>query len=287
MSESPSFDPEKFKAATRAQWNETGSGWNDWSAQIRLWLAGSTASMLDLAGVAPGGRVLDVAAGAGDQTLDIAKRVGASGSVLATDLSPGILEFAKANARRAGFGNVETKEADAETLGLDGGGYDAAVSRLGLMFCPNPLKALKGIHGALKPGGRACAMVFSTPDKNPCIAILMSTALKHAGMPPRDPFSPGGLLSLGKPGLIEALFADAGFSDVKTAKVVAPFLLPSAADYLDFIRTSAGPILQILGRLDEAARAAAWAEIETKLKSFDTADGWAGPNELLLASGKK
>jgi SAM-dependent methyltransferase len=287
MSEAPSFDPEKFKAATRAQWNETAGGWNEWSGPIRAWLAEATTSMLDRAGVAAGTRVLDVAAGAGDQTLDIARRVGPGGRVLATDLSPGILEFAKANARRAGFANVETKEADAEALGLDGAGFDAAVCRLGLMFCPDPLMALKGIHRALKPGGRACVMVFSTPDKNPCIAILMSTALKHAGLPPRDPFQPGGLLSLGKPGLIDALFEQAGFSEVKTTKLAAPFRLPSAADYLGFIRTSAGPILQILGRLDAAKRDTAWAEIEAKLKAFETPDGWAGPNELLLTSGKK
>lgn len=287
MTEPPSFDAEKFKAATRAQWNETGSGWNDWSGPIRAWLAEATAAMLDRAGVAAAQRVLDVAAGAGDQTLDIARRVGPSGRVLATDLSPAILEFAKANARRAGLANVETKEADAEALGLDGAGFDAAVSRLGLMFCPDPLGALQGIHRALKPGGRACAMVFSTPDRNPCIAILMSTALRHAGLPPRDPFQPGGLLSLGKPGLLETLFEKAGFAEVETTTMAAPFRLPSAKDYLAFIRTSAGPILQILGRLDEAKRQAAWAEIEAKLKAFDTTDGWAGPNELLLTSGRK
>jgi len=287
MNEPAGFDPEKFKAATRAQWNETGRGWNEWSGPIRAWLAGATTAMLDRAGIAPGARVLDVAAGAGDQTLDIARRVGPSGHVLVTDLSPGILEFAKANARRAGFDNVDVKEADAESLGLDGAGFDAAVSRLGLMFCPGPLKALQAMHRALRPGGRACTMVFSTPDKNPCIAILMSTALKHAGLPPRDPFQPGGLLSLGKPGLIDALFQQAGFAEVETTKLSAPFRLPSAKDYLDFIRTSAGPILQILGRLDEPKRQAAWADIEAKLKAFDTSDGWAGPNELLLTSGKK
>jgi SAM-dependent methyltransferase len=287
MTEAPSFDPIKFKAATRAQWNETGSGWNDWTDQIRAWLAGSTGSMLDMAGVAPGGRVLDVAAGAGDQTLDIARRVGASGSVLATDLSPAIIDLARLNARDAGFENVETRAVDGEDLQVADASFDAAVCRLGLMFFPDPLKGLRDMYAALKPGGRACAMVFSAPDKNPCIAILVSTALKHAGLPPRDPFQPGGLLSLGKPGLIDDLFRKAGFSAVATTKVAAPFRLPAASDYLDFIRTSAGPILQIMSRLDEAARNAAWAEIETKLKAFDTAGGWEGPNELLLTVGKR
>jgi SAM-dependent methyltransferase len=287
MNSPPPFDPEKFKAATRDQWDKSAKSWNDWSPQIRAWLRQSTAAMLDMADVKSGARVLDVAAGAGDQTLDAAKRVGPSGYVLATDLSPGILEFAKDNARRAGYGNVETKAADGENLGLQEASFDAAICRLGLMFCPDPLKGLREIFRALKPGGRACAMVFSGPEKNPCVAILVSTALKHAGLPPRDPYQPGGLLSLGKPGLLDELFAKAGFSDVKTTTMAAPFKLPSAKDYLGFIRTSAGPILQILNKLDEAAKEAAWAEIETKLSAFNSASGWEGPNELLLTSGRR
>ncbi len=243
--------------------------------------------MLNMANVKAGARVLDVAAGAGDQTLDIAERVGVNGSVLATDLSPAILELAARNAQRAGYRHVETLAVDGENLDVDEASFDAAVCRLGLMFYPNPGKGLQEIFRALKPGGYACTLVFSSPDKNPCITTLVSTALKHAGLPPRDPFQPGGLLSLGKPGLIDELFQQAAFSAVATTKITAPFRLPSAADYLDFIRASAGPILQILSRLDAAGRDAAWAEIETKLNAFNTASGWEGPNELLLTVGRR
>ena len=59
--------------------------------------------MLDMAGVKPGSRVLDVAAGAGDQTVLAAKRVGPGGLVLATDISSKILEFAQQNAVSKGF----------------------------------------------------------------------------------------------------------------------------------------------------------------------------------------
>jgi SAM-dependent methyltransferase len=287
MTGAPRFDPEQFKAATREQWNKSAKGWNDKSAQIREWLKEPTAAMLEMAGVKTGSRVLDVAAGAGDQTLDIAKRVGPSGSVLATDLSPAILEFAKDNIRRAGYTNVETKAADGECLGVDEASFDAAVCRLGLMFYPDPTTGLREIARALKPGSRTCTMVFSSPDKNPCVAMLVSTALKHAGLPPRDPYQPGGLLSLGKPGLIDKLFQKAGFSEVATTRVPAPLKLSSAKDYVDFIRTSAGPILQILSRLDEAGKHAAWAEIEEKLSAFNTASGWEGPNELLLTVGRR
>lgn len=285
--DAPPFDPPAFKAATRAQWDKYAQGWNDNSAQIRDWLREATDAMLEMAEVRPGARVLDVAAGAGDQTLDIAKRVGQSGYVLATDLSPAILEFTRDNARRAGYGNVETQVADGENLKVPEAGFDAAICRLGLMFFPDPGKGLREMFRALKPDGMACTMVFSTPDKNPCVTILISTALKHAGLPPRDPNKVGGLLSLGKPGLIDELFRQAGFSRVATTKVMATFRLPSVKDYLEFIRTSASPILQILGGLDDAAKEAAWAEIEDRLTAYNTPSGWAGPNELLLTLGRR
>lgn len=281
------FDPNKFKAATRAQWDRHAKGWNDHSAQIADWLRASTDAMLEMAEIKQGARVLDVAAGAGDQTLDVARRVGPTGFVLATDLSPVILGFAKEKALRAGYRNVETQAADGEHLNIAEASFDAAICRLGLMFFPDPGRGLREMFRALKPGGWACTIVFSTPEKNPCVAILVSTALKHAGLAPPDPYQPGGLLSLGKPGLIDDLFRQAGFSRVATTKLMAPFRLPSVTDYIDFIRTSASPILQILDRLEEPVRNAAWAEIESKLSAFNTSGNWEGPNELLLTVGRR
>ncbi|MFZ2101691.1 MAG: hypothetical protein WAU86_14110, partial [Oricola sp.] len=133
----------------------------------------------------------------------------------------------------------------------------------------------------------ACTLVFSTPQANPCVSTLMSVALKHAGLPMADPFQPGSLFSLGKPGLIDDLFRRAGFADIATTAISAPFVLGSAADYLGFIRASASPVVSILGRLDPAGRERAWAEIETALGRFAGEDGWTGPNELLLSCGTR
>lgn len=277
----------EFKQAMTSQWNKSASGWNASSAVIRPWLLSSTQAMLKMAGISPGMRVLDVAAGAGDQTLDVAALVGSSGTVVATDISPAILEYAKFNAEKAGLSNVETVTADGEALPFAENSFDAAVCRLGLMFLPDPLKGLQEIHRVLKPGARLCTLVFSSAETNPCLRILMSTALEHAGLPPVDPYRPGSLVSLGKPGQMDGFFVTAGFRDCVTTRVNAPFNLPSARAYLDFIRTSAAPVMQILARLDAAAQSKAWADMEVRLSVFNTGAGWAGPNELLLTTGAK
>ena len=275
------------KATARDAWDRCAQGWNDHAPAIRRWLAAATEAMLEMAGIRPGDHVLDVAAGAGDQTLDIARRVGAQGRVLATDLSPEILRHGKRNAEAEGLTQVDTLVGDGEQLPVPSGGFDAVVCRLGLMLFPDPLQGLREMHRALRAGGGVCTLVFSAPQANPCIAILLRTALRHAGLPPPDPWQPGGLLSLGQPGRLDELFRSAGFRDVATTAVDAPFRLPSVKDYLRFVRASASPIQRILGRLDPAAEQAAWDDIEAQLAGFTTADGWVGPNELRLTAARK
>lgn len=280
-------DAEATKAATRAQWNDAAEGWDAHGHAVRRWLLEATRAMIEMAGVAPGQRVLDIAAGAGDQTLDLARRVGPRGAVVATDIAPEILARAAASARAAGHANVEILVADAERLDGISGPFDAAVCRLGLMFLPDPAAGLAAIADRLAPGARFAAMVFSEPAANPTLGIVMRTALRHAGLMPRDPFAPGSLLSLGRPGHLQSLFEAAGFAGVHALRVDAPFRMPTTRDYLDFLRASAGPILQILGRLSEPERDAAWRDIEAGLAEFQGPDGWAGPNELLLVAGRR
>jgi len=279
--------PHAFKSEVREQWDRSATGWDAHTPAIRGWLAQATAAMVEMAGVREGARVLDVAAGAGDQTLDIARRIGPHGFVLATDLSPAMVELAAQRAAHAGMPQVATSQADGEALDIEPASFDAAVCRLGLMLFPQPLQGLREMHRALRPGGGICTLVFSRAERNPCLGVLMSTARAHAGLPPGDPYQPGGLLSLGQPGLADRLFREAGFADVASTIVDAPFRLPSAAHYLQFVRDSASPIKGILARLSPAAADAAWTEMEQRLAVFATADGWTGPNELLLTAGRR
>jgi ubiquinone/menaquinone biosynthesis C-methylase UbiE len=93
----------------------------------------ATDMMLDMANLAIGSRVLDVAAGTGEQTILAARRVGPAGSVLATDIAAKMLKIAAEAAHQAGLGNVTTRVMDAQRLDVEPGSFDAVISRLGLM----------------------------------------------------------------------------------------------------------------------------------------------------------
>ena len=131
--EATQFDPIKYKETSREQWQTAAEPWYRWGPTLEEWLEQATQTMLDMAEVGPGSRVLDVAAGAGGQTIVAAKRVGPGGYVLATDVSSNILQFASEAARQEGLGNVETRVLDGESLEeLEEESFDAVISRVGL-----------------------------------------------------------------------------------------------------------------------------------------------------------
>jgi ubiquinone/menaquinone biosynthesis C-methylase UbiE len=283
----PVFDADKFKQTTRAQWESAAEAWDRWGPLVGRWLGEATEAMLDMAGVSTGSHVLDVAAGAGEQTLTAARRVGPTGRVLATDLSPTILGHALAAARKAGLSNVETRELDGERQdALPEGSFDAAISRVGLIYFPDQQRALKGIRSALKPGGRFAAVVYSTPDRNAFFSIPVGIIRRRANLPSPAPGQPGPF-SLGADGVLAAALQVAGFHSVEVRRVESPVRLPSAAECVRFERESFGALHQMMSSLSERERLETWDEIARELARFEGDDGFVGPCEMLVGAGSR
>ncbi len=286
----PTFDPDEFKATTREQWQQTAAAWDRWGPTLERWLGPATEAMLDAAGVGAGARVLDVAAGTGGQTLAAARRVGPDGHVLATDISPAILQYAAAAAaaaRDAGLANVETRELDGESLaGVQDASFDAVISRVGLIYFPDRQGALAEIRRVLRPGGRVAAVVYSTPERNPFFSVPVQIVRRRAGLGPALPDQPGPF-SLGGKGMLANAYEQAGFRDVQIQAVPSPLRMTSAAECLRFERESFGALHQMLAGLDEAARELAWQEVGEALGEFDDADGFTGPCELLVGAATR
>ena len=280
------FDPIRYKTTTRAQWEEAAEAWHRWGPTLEEWLGNATARMLDAARITDGSRVLDVAAGAGGQSLAAARRVGPSGHVLATDISPTILEYTAKATTDAGLTNVATRELDGEQLTVDAGTFDAVISRVGLIYFPDQQAALAGMRTALRPDGRISAVVYSTADRNEFFSIPIGIIRRRAQLPPPQAGQPGPF-SLGGPGVAERVLTEAGFRDVDVEVVSSPVRMASAADCVRFERESFGALQQMLLGLAPAGREAAWAEIEDALRQFEGPDGFTGPCEMLVVSATR
>lgn len=281
------FDPVAFKETTRAQWDSAAEAWDRWGPLLSRWLGPATELMFDMAGIGAGDRVLDVAAGAGEQSLAAARRVGPDGYVLATDLSSGILDRAAANARLAGLQNIDTLQADGERIDeVDAEPFDAVISRVGLIYFPDQVRALRGMRSQLRAGGQVGAITYASAEANGFFSVPVGIIRRRAQLPPPLPGQPGPF-SLGDPEVLRARLEEAGFGDVRVERVAAPVRLGSALECLQFEQESFGALHQMLGGLSEAEKDEAWAEIEEALGAFETDGRFEGPCELLVAAGRR
>jgi SAM-dependent methyltransferase len=280
------FDSEAYKETTREQWQKAAEPWFRWGGALEAWLEEATELMLDLAQVGEGQRVLDVAAGTGGQSLRAARRVGPSGMVLATDISPQTLRFAERAAREAGLANLVTREVDAEALDAQAASFDAAISRLGLSYLPDRVAALSAVYRALEPGGHIASVNYTTAERNEFFSIPVAIVRERAGLPAPAPGQPGPF-ALGAEGAIEAAYESAGLGDAVVRRLSAPLRLDSVAECVRFERESFGALHQMLANLPEAEQEEAWAEIEDALRRFEGPEGFSAPCEVVVAAARK
>lgn len=280
------FDPVRYKATTRDQWQGAVEAWHQWDPALRSWLGPATETMLDLGKIKEGDRVLHVAAGAGEPALSAARRGGPTGYVLATDISSNILDFAMQAAKAQHLDNVETRVMDGENLELPDASFDAVLSRVGLIYFPDQQRALSEMRRVLKPGGRVAAMVYTTPENNRFFSIPVSIIRRRAQLPPPLPGLPGPF-SLGGPGVLEDAYLRAGFRDIATRTISAPLKLTSAAECVRFERESFGALHRMLQGLSASEQDETWNEIEQELRQFEGPDGFNGPCEVVVGVGLK
>jgi len=266
---------------------EAAEVWRQGAARRAQTLAIPTERMLEQAALKPGLRVLDIAAGTGDQTVLAARVVGPSGSVLATDISASMLEAAAQAAREAGLDNIETHVADAAALDLPPDSFDAAISRFGLMFMPDLAAALGHVHATLKPGARFAALVWSTEAKNPYIGLQLQI-VREMGRMPSPPPSLARTASLSEPGKLAEAFQAAGFADVQVSAVPTPRTFESVEDAVTAMRQTS-PAQGELGRdMSDAEREYYASELERRLTAYLQPDAKCIlPGESLLAVGTK
>ncbi|OLT29943.1 hypothetical protein BJF83_09580 [Nocardiopsis sp. CNR-923] len=234
------LDPDSVKQGQRATWDAISAGWDAWSDDFERGAAEVTRRLLDLGDVGPGQRVLDVATGVGEPALTAAEAVGARGSVLGVDISPGMLDVARRRAR--GRENVEFAVADLEAIDRPPGSFDVVLSRWGLVFAVDRGAMLRSLADLLVPGGTLAAAVWGPPSVAPVMSLGFSVVSEVLELPPPPPDAPGPF-AMSDPGQAARELEAAGFAQVSVTETVVPFEWATPEDYARFSRDVAPPVL--------------------------------------------
>jgi SAM-dependent methyltransferase len=228
--------------------------------------------LIELAGLGPGAKVLDIATGNGEPALTAARRIGSGGRVIATDQSAGMLGIARERAAALGVANVEFRQVDGEALLLAERDFDAIVCRWGLMFMPDVSGALRGIHERLRVGGRLATAVWATADKMPLTMIGAEAVRKIAGLPPPPPDALGPL-RLADESRMRGMLATVGFKDITVERMPVAFELESVADFAQFRVDIAAPFRALLERQTAEKRAQMIEAVVEGARAYAGTDG--------------
>ena len=246
-------------------------------------LAPVTACMLEEASIKVGQRVLDVGSGGGDMALLAAELVGASGYVLASDVS--LAKLADLAARVSSMApplSIAVHESPAEELALEPGSFDVALARNCVMYFRDLDRALGNIHRTLGKGGRLVVSVYGLLEHEPFHAIpVAAVTSRHSPPEPAPDYVQA--FRVGAADVRTALMK-AGFTGVRMQVVSVCRSYPDLTSALETMRMSPslGELMSALGEID---RAGVWAEIARGFGRYVGPDGVRIPGEQVVIVG--
>lgn len=278
------IDPEEQRTANRRSWEGAAGAWGQWATRIREWGMPVSTAMIDALVLAPGQRVLELAAGPGDTGFIAAQRLGPDGRLISSDGAEAMLAVARGRAERLGIENVEFRQLELEWIDLPAADVDAILCRWGIMLTVDPAAAAREMRRVLRPGGRVALAVWDERERNPWATIPGAVLVELGHAAPPDPDAPG-MFSLAPAARLAQLLDDAGFTEVEVNAVEVVRDVPGVQEYVaetSEISPSFGPVYR---ELDATEQAKVVDAIAAGAAAFTAADGSLKlPGSSLVAS---
>ena len=260
MSESEP-DTDGQRQAGHALWRGRAANWDKWADELARQTVRLDEPILEAAAIAPGQSVLDLASGLGQPAFAIAERLGPSGQVTASDAVDEMLAGLRRRVAERSIANISVDVAEMEELPYADASFDRVTCRFGIMFTPNPQRALEQARRVLKPGGIAAFMVWGEESDVTLFRTVNSVVKKHLGETPHEAieFTP---FRFGEAGLLSDCFHAAGFHGVAEQELkFAPRIDASIPFWRQNLEMSLGQRFDELDedmrrRLDDACRQA-------------------------------
>lgn len=269
------MDPDFQRRVQRYGWTKAAPYYDSaWRSQLRP----AQDRLLEMADLVPGERVLDVACGTGLVTIRAATSVAPSGSIVGVDLSEGMLERAKAAAEERNLRDVAFRQMDAEELDFPDVQFDAALCSLGLMYAPNPERAIQRMYRVLRPGGRAMAAVWGQRDRCGWAGIfpVVDKRVQSEVCPL--------FFRLGTGDTLARAFRDVGFADVASDRFTTRLHYPDDQTALE-AAFDAGAVSLAYRRFDDETREAVHSDYLDTIAAYRNGSGYEIPGEFVVVRG--
>jgi ubiquinone/menaquinone biosynthesis C-methylase UbiE len=269
------MEPRLQRRVQRYGWDLAAADYESlWQAQLQP----AQAELLALAALRPGQQVLDVACGTGLVAFAAAAAVGAQGRVLGIDLSAQMVDAAQRRAQARCLAHVAFQRMDAETLALPDASVDVALCALGLMYLPDPERAVAEMRRVLRPGGCLVAAVWG--ERSHCAWAALFAIVDAEVASEVCPL----FFRLGQGDALARAFAAAELHDIEMHRI-ATTLVYADADQACNAAFAGGPVALAWSRFDGVTRARVRMRYLEAIEPWRDGTGYRLPGEFVVAAG--
>ncbi|MDE3134146.1 MAG: methyltransferase domain-containing protein [Acidobacteriota bacterium] len=264
-------------------WDEASKGWGRQADRLQESAQPVSDWMIAHARVAPGERVLELAAGPGDTGFMAARQIEPGGTLICSDATAGMLELARERADEQGVHNVEFRQLQLEWIDLPTAEVDVVLCRWAIMLIVDPAAALRECRRVLKPGGRLAVAVWDAPDANPWTAVIQRALVGLGHVEPTPAGSPG-MFALSDRGRLRDLLQHAGFFDIEIEAVPILRHYTGVLDLLGETLDLSRQLARVWGDLSKDERTRLRERISAEASEYHDANGaMALPGSSLVA----
>lgn len=270
------------------EWRESASYWQKHLSTIRTMFQPVTRALIKAAELIEDDNVLDVAGGSGEPSLTIAETIGPNGSVTFTDAVAEMVSAAQSEARRRGITNVVFYQSSADSLPFEDSWFDAVVCRLGIMFFPDPLAALREMLRVTKHEGVLSLAVWGKSALNPFSYLITNVVERYfEPAPPADEDAPGAF-RFAEPGSLARILISAGAIDVKERELQFQIAAPiSPKEFWEMRSETSGTLREKLETLPAAQRVMVEKQVTEAVSEFFPNNQMKFPAQMIIVSGRK
>ena len=271
------MEPALQRRVQRYGWDKA-SGYYEAYWQKQLYPAQQ--KLLQLANIKDGDKIIDIACGTGLVSFPAAELAGEKGFVLANDISDKMVETGTGIAKERNLSNISFQRMDAEELTVEDDSYNIALCALGLMYFPDPLKAMKEMHRSLKPGGHAVVAVWGQ-RKNCGWAEVFEIVDRRVASEVCPMF-----FNLGNEGTLQMYMSAGGFKNISVERINSELNYSSGEEACGAAFLG-GPVALAYSKFSDDVKKEVHKEYIESIKSFKETDGYHVPGEFVVAIGFK